>query len=78
MKTEKKLKKIFSDVFKVNIDEINSDTSPNNCSTWDSFNMMKLIIVIEKEFDITLDNNDVIKLSDFKSCFQLIKNKLVL
>ena len=39
---------------------------------------MNLILAIEKEFDITLDNNDVIKLSDFKSCFQLIKNKLVL
>ena len=52
--------------------------SQNNLKNWDSVNHMNLILAIEKEFDITLDNNDVVKLSDFKSCFQLIKNKLIL
>jgi len=76
MKTEKKLKKIFSDVFKVNIDEINSDTSPNNCSAWDSFNMMKLIIVIEKEFDISISIDEVVQINDFSNLLELVQQKI--
>ena len=72
-----KLETLFKNTFNINDEDI-SKASQNNLKNWDSVNHMNLILAIEKEFDITLDNNDVIKLSDFKSCFQLIKNKLVL
>ena len=72
-----KLETLFKNTFNIKDENINKATQ-NNLKNWDSVNHMNLILAIEKEFDITLDNNDVIKLSDFKSCFQLIKNKLVL
>ena len=72
-----KLEKLFKNTFNIKDEDI-SKASQNNLKNWDSANHMNLILAIEKEFDITLDNNDVIKLSDFRSCFQLIKNKLVL
>ena len=72
-----KLETLFKNTFNINDDDISKATQ-NNLKNWDSVNHMNLILAIEKEFDITLDNNDVIKLSDFRSCFQLIKNKLVL
>ena len=72
-----KLETLFKNTFNINDEDISKATQ-NNLKNWDSVNHMNLILAIEKEFDITLDNNDVIKLSDFKSCFQLIKNKLVL
>ena len=72
-----KLEILFKNSFNIKVEDI-SKASQNNLKNWDSVNHMNLILAIEKEFDITLDNNDVIKLSDFKSCFQLIKNKLVL
>ena len=71
-----KLETLFKNTFNINDEDISKATQ-NNLKNWDSVNHMNLILAIEKEFDITLDNNDVIKLSDFKSCFQLIKNKLV-
>ena len=71
-----KLEILFKNTFNIKDEDI-SKASQNNLKNWDSVNHMNLILAIEKEFDITLDNNDVIKLSDFKSCFQLIKNKLV-
>ena len=73
----KKLEILFKNTFNIKEKDINK-ASQNNLKNWDSVNHMNLILAIEKEFDITLDNNDVIKLSDFRSCFQLIKNKLVL
>ena len=72
-----KLEILFKNTFNIKDEDINK-ASQNNLKNWDSVNHMNLILAIEKEFDITLDNNDVIKLSDFKSCFQLIKNKLIL
>ena len=72
-----KLEKLFKNTFNIKDEDI-SKASQNNLKNWDSVNHMNLILAIEKEFDITLDNNDVIKLSDFKSCFQLITNKLIL
>jgi len=72
-----KLEILFKNTFNIKDEDI-SKASQNNLKNWDSVNHMNLILAIEKEFDITLDNNDVIKLSDFRSCFQLITNKLVL
>ena len=72
-----KLEILFKNTFSIKDEDINK-ASQNNLKNWDSINHMNLILAIEKEFDITLDNNDVIKLSNFRSCFQLIKNKLVL
>ena len=72
-----KLEILFKNTFNIKDEDI-SKASQNNLKNWDSVNHMNLILAIEKEFDITLDNNDVVKLSDFKSCFQLIKNKLIL
>ena len=72
-----KLEILFKNTFNIKDEDI-SKASQNNLKNWDSINHMNLILAIEKEFDITLDNNDVVKLSDFKSCFQLIKNKLIL
>ena len=72
-----KLEILFKNTFSIKDEDINK-ASQNNLKNWDSINHMNLILAIEKEFDITLDNNDVVKLSDFKSCFQLIKNKLIL
>ena len=72
-----KLEILFKNTFSIKDEDINK-ASQNNLKNWDSVNHMNLILAIEKEFDITLDNNDVIKLSNFRSCFQLIKNKLVL
>ena len=72
-----KLEILFKNTFNIKDEDI-IKASQNNLKNWDSVNHMNLILAIEKEFDITLDNNDVIKLSDFRSCFQLVINKLVL
>ena len=72
-----KLEILFKNTFNIKVEDIGK-ASQNNLKNWDSVNHMNLILAIEKEFDITLDNNDVIKLSDFRSCFQLVTNKLVL
>ena len=75
MKIDTLLKEIFRDILKVksgDLDLIDQNKSKN----WDSVNHMNLILEIERRFDITLDENDVIKIKDYKSCHKLINNKL--
>ena len=76
MKGDSKLKNIFSKVLKVPLDEINDDTSPNNCSSWDSFNMLQLVIEIENEFDVKLEISEIITIKSFGDVSSLIESKI--
>ena len=42
-----KLLTLLSEVFEVDADAINNETSPDNLKTWDSFNTLKMIMKIE-------------------------------
>ena len=75
MKIDSILKEIFKGILKINNNEINS-IDQNKSKNWDSVNHMNLILEIERRFDIILDENDVIKIKDYKSCHKLINNKL--
>ena len=76
MDIENKVKKIFSDVLKISIEEINEHTSPNNNSNWDSFNTLKLVIMLEAEFDINISIEEVININNFSKMLILVKEKL--
>ena len=76
MKVDSKLKNIFSKVLKVPLEEINDDTSPNNCSSWDSFNMIPLVIEIENEFDVKLDIGEIVTIKSFGDVSSIIESKI--
>ena len=76
MKVDSKLKNIFSKVLKVPFEEINDETSPNNCSSWDSFNMLQLVIEIENEFDIKLDISEIVTIKSFGDVSSIIESKI--
>ena len=71
----KKLKLIFSKVLKVSQEDINNQTSPNNCSNWDSFSMLILVIEIEEKFNIKLDIDEVVSIKNFGDVLNLIEQK---
>ena len=62
MKNEKKLLKIFKKIIKNS--SINSTIQ--NTPEWDSLNHIKIINLIEKNFDIKIKLNDYVKLISFK------------
>jgi acyl carrier protein len=76
MDIENKVKKVFSDVLEISIEEINEHTSPNNNSNWDSFNTIKLVIMLEAEFDINISIEEVININNFSKMLILVKEKL--
>ena len=72
LENSEKLLTLLSGVFKVDARVINDESSPENIDTWDSFNTLKMITVIENEFKITLPLEDVVKIKSVKDIKTLL------
>ena len=65
-----KLYQIVSEVFNVELNKINDNTSPENLEEWDSFNFYVLLDQIENKFNIKFDLDETLeikKIGDFKN-----------
>ncbi len=68
-----KLYQIVSEVFNVELNKINDNTSPENLEEWDSFNFYVLLDQIENKFNIKFDLDETLeikKIGDFKKLFE--------
>ena len=74
---EKKLKKVFSDVFGITESEIKNTSSPDNINEWDSFNHSNLIVALEQEFKITFTPDEMIELLEFEQIKNILEKKLL-
>lgn len=73
---EKKLKGIFSEVFKVRVSEINDKSSPDNVKKWDSLGHTNLIIALEEDFNVSFTPDEMIEMLNFKLIKTTLKQKL--
>lgn len=72
---ETNIKKIFSRVLKISLNEIKNNLSRENCKNWDSMNHVRLVLEIEKELGIKIDNNDAIDLDNYETIIKFLKNQ---
>ena len=72
---ENKIKKVMSLVFKVDLNDINHEFSPNSIDNWDSLSHMNLIVALEEEFNIEFETEEISKLMDFKQILEVISSK---
>ena len=72
-KIDKRLKKIFSNVFSIPISDISDNASPDNINKWDSIGHINFIIAIEEEFDIEFSDEEMMELLNY----QLIKLSII-
>lgn len=63
--TDARLKELFSEVFEIDPDSVEPDTSPENLDEWDSFGHMRLIMAVEKAFGLTLTMAQISKIESF-------------
>jgi acyl carrier protein len=71
-----KVKTIIADTFNLKYDHINDDTGPENVQCWDSFGQMNLVVVLEQEFSIVLEYEEIFRIIDTATLIDLIKEKL--
>lgn len=71
--TEKKIKKIFAQLFGVAESKINDAVSYNSFRGWDSLMHLELINKLENEFNISIDIDDVLAMENFKKAKEIVK-----
>lgn len=75
MKKQKvRILQILSNVFEVEITTLNEDSSIDNIENWDSIRHLNLILALEEEFKITIPDEEVGDLVNFK-LIELIINE---
>jgi len=57
---EEKLKNIFSELFKIDRNLVNHNSSINNVERWSSLMHFKLIAMIEDEFKISFNEDELL------------------
>ena len=63
---EEKLRQIMSQIFKVPIEEISEDASPDTIENWDSLQHMNLVLALEEAFHITFSSEEITEILNYK------------
>lgn len=61
-----RIKKVMAAVFEMPVEMITENSSTDNIEVWDSLRQMNLILALEEEFGITLPDEEVGNLVNFK------------
>ncbi len=72
--TTERIKKIMGIVFEIPEDSITENSSADSIENWDSLRHLNLILGLEEEFDITIPDEEVGNLVNFK-LIELIVNE---
>lgn len=67
------LKELVARVLEIKKEEINDDSSPDNISSWDSFNALMLVSELEKNFNIKFSIEEVMAVKNFKNIKDSLK-----
>ena len=67
---EKKIKDIMANVFKIEINEINEETSADNVDHWTSLEHVDFLVNLQKEFDIEFTDSQIVEMLSYKTVVQ--------
>jgi acyl carrier protein len=68
-----RIKKVMARALEVPVTEITEHSSQDTIENWDSMRHMSLIVFLEREFDITIPDEEVGKMITFKFIEEIIK-----
>ena len=70
---EKDLKNVLAVLFKVDVDEINDNSSMDNVERWDSLSHLKLVLALEDECKISFTEEESIEILSFGLIKEVMK-----
>jgi len=62
---EIKLKKVLADLFKLDVEIVNNDTSVDNVERWDSLNHLNLVLALELEFNVSFSEEQTVEIMNY-------------
>ncbi len=73
---EQKVKVVMANVFKIDINEINEETSADNIDQWTSLEHVDLLVNLQKEFDIEFTDSQIVEMLSYKSVVQNVSTAI--
>lgn len=70
---ELRLKQVLANLFNLEIEQINGDTSIDTVENWDSLKQLKLVIALEEEFEIEFIEEEVIEIVSYPLIKETLK-----
>jgi acyl carrier protein len=67
---EQKIKAIMVNVFKIDMNEINAETSADNIDHWTSLEHVDFLVNLQKEFDIEFTDSQIVEMLSYKTVVQ--------
>jgi acyl carrier protein len=71
----KRLVSVLTEVFGLRTDQIVPELTKNDVGSWDSLKQMDLVVSIEREFDITLEIPDIIRMNSIGEIIEVLVGK---
>jgi acyl carrier protein len=75
MNTEKKLKEIFNTILNKKIIDYNK-LQINKTKNWDSLKHLNLILLLEEEFSIKVNSDDIQKLTNYNKILSFLNSRI--
>jgi acyl carrier protein len=72
---ESRIKKVMGDLFNIGVESINNDSSPDNIENWDSLRHMSLIVALEEEFEVELNDEEIVNSMNYALILNILKSK---
>jgi acyl carrier protein len=73
---ERKIKAVMANVFKIDINDIDAETSADNVDQWTSLEHVDLLLNLQKEFDIEFTDSQLVVMLDYTSVVQNVSAAL--
>lgn len=73
---EDRLKKIFTDLFTLDVNQISPKLGPNDVLEWDSIGHMNLVTAIEEEFDLKFNEEEMSEMQTFELVLLILKESI--
>src|SRR3989338_2479553 len=73
--TTDRLHRVIADVFGVNADRINDQSSPDTLTSWNSLSHINLVLALEAEFGVALSPEDSMEMLSVKLIRTILAEK---
>ncbi len=71
---EQRIKGIMANVFRIDINDINEETSADNIDQWTSLEHVDFLVKLQKEFDIEFTDSQIVEeLLSYKTVVQTVR-----
>ena len=69
----KKLASLLSQILNIKPNDVSNSTSPENISSWDSFNTLVIITGLETEFNVSLTMDEIYSMKNVADIKKILK-----